>query len=688
MSFDDLYNNFKIVEQEVKGTASSSSSSSSQNVAFVSSSNSTNEVNTAYGVSTANTQVSPASTQVSTASTQVSTANLCDDTVYALLASQPNGSQLVHEDLKQIHEDDLEEMDLKWQLALLSMRTRRFFQKTRRKITINGSDTAGYDKSKVECFNCHKSVNVEETSSKSMLAIDEAGFDWSYMTDDEVPTNMALMAFSDSKIPDKSRKGLGFVSYNAVPPPPIGLFSPPNLDLSYSGLEEFQQPEFEGYGHKPSKSVSEDTSNKVKESPDAPLVEELVSNDNLEKKTVFPTVAKMEFVIPKQQEIPVRKRVKYAEMYRERVVSGNNYIRVNYNYSAKKTHPSAQRNMVLRVVLLGLVTDISKMDKNKGKRTKPKHKIRRVQEIEAEGIFNFNGPTPVVNAVRAKLVNVVKASACWVWRLTKLNSASITLKRHNYVDARGRSKNLMEDMLPLGEEPNKEKLLVKELLKLMCDKKNSVLFTNTGCFHLSPDFKLADESQGLGHVIFKMSNKLVKENLVRGLPSKRFENGQLVLLVLRESNTKASCAGPKWLFDIDVLTKSMSYVPVVAGTNSNDFTGTEESIGAGHSSKETGSSQNNDVSQKDDGIFISQDKYVDEILKKFGFSTMKTTSTPMETSKPLLKDAEVEDVDVHLNSSMIGSLMYLIASRPDIMFDVCACARFQVSHLHAVKSIF
>ncbi|GJU64925.1 putative ribonuclease H-like domain-containing protein [Tanacetum coccineum] len=98
------------------------------------------------------------------------------------------------------------------------------------------------------------------------------------------------------------------------------------------------------------------------------------------------------------------------------------------------------------------------------------------------------------------------------------------------------------------------------------------------------------------------------------------------------------------------------------------------------------------VTQKNDGIFISQDKYVEEILKKFGFSTVKTASTPMETLKPLLKDAEAEDVDVHLYRSMIGSLMYLTASRPDIMFVVCACARFQVtpkvSHLHAVKRIF
>ncbi|GJR81631.1 ribonuclease H-like domain-containing protein [Tanacetum coccineum] len=184
---------------------------------FMSSPNSTNKVNTA------NIQVSPASTQ----------------------------------DHEQIHKDDLEEMDLKWQLALLSMRTRRFFQKTGRKITINGSDTAGYDKSKVYCFNCHKlgyfareckgsrkqdsknwnqdsskrTINVEDTSSKAMLAIDGAGFDWSYMTNDEVPINMALMAFSDS--------------------------------------EEFQQPEFEGYGPKTSKNVSKDTSNEVRESPDA-----------------------------------------------------------------------------------------------------------------------------------------------------------------------------------------------------------------------------------------------------------------------------------------------------------------------------------------------------------------------------------------------------------------------------------
>ncbi|GKG46696.1 hypothetical protein Tco_0501542 [Tanacetum coccineum] len=90
-------------------------------MAFISSPGSTNEVDTA------NIQVSDFSTLVSTASSNDNTANLSDATVYAFLANQPNGSHLVHEDLEQIHEDDIEEIDLKWQLALLSMRAKRYY---------------------------------------------------------------------------------------------------------------------------------------------------------------------------------------------------------------------------------------------------------------------------------------------------------------------------------------------------------------------------------------------------------------------------------------------------------------------------------------------------------------------------------------------------------------------------------
>ncbi|GKD79441.1 hypothetical protein Tco_1342062 [Tanacetum coccineum] len=95
---------------------------------------------------------------------------------------------------------------------------------------------------------------------------------------------------------------------------------------------------------------------------------------------------------------------------------------------------------------------------------------------------------------------------------------------------------------------------------------------------------------------------------------------------------------------------------------------------------------NRQVKQKTDGIDLA------DMLKKFDLASVKTAITPMETKMALTKDEEVDEVDIHLYRSMIGSLMYLTTSRTDIMFAVCACSRFQVtsktSHLNAVKRIF
>ncbi|GJS91024.1 putative ribonuclease H-like domain-containing protein [Tanacetum coccineum] len=874
----------------------------------------------------------------------------------------------------------------------------------------------------------------------------------------------------------------------------------------------------------------------------------------------------MEFVRPKQQEKSVRKLVKYAKMYRsqsprgnqrnwnnqksqqlgsdfvmynkacfvcgsfdhvhancnyhqrERVVSGNNYTRENYSYSAKKTHPSAQRNMVPRVVLIKTslrslntarpvntahpkttvysarpMLHFSKSAQsivkrpyqtktaltNKNSSQKVNTAKGKVYTARPKAVNTTRPNSAVVNAMRANPVNVVKTSTCWVWRPTKLNSALITLKRHNYghpqkqeqgyVDS-GCSRHMTGNMsylssfkeldggyVTFGGGAKGGKITRKGTLKTgnldfedLADE-SQVLFKVPRKNNMySVDMKniipkecltclvvkaTLDESmlwhRRLGHVNFKTINKLVKENLVRGLPSKHFENDQTCVAYLKGKQHKASFVtddysrftwvfflaskdattgilknfiteienlvdkkkgikrefsvartpqqngvaerrnrklienrvlvvkphnktpyelfrgkfdgksdkgfffgyslnskafrvyiirtrkveenlhirfledkpvivgdGPKWLFDIDVLTKSMNYVPVVAGTNSNDLVGKEESIGAGHSSKETRSSQDcilmplwkdgslfysflknasneepqpsSGVEKKDDegvckesgivdqekyenstqgvntvGLSINtepdmfslgdnathanffsgetevdmsnittaypvpstpntrihkdhsldhvigdmqsgvltrrmkkttneqgfinsvwtlvdlplgkraigtkwvyknkkdervakikairlflvyasfkdfvvyqidvksaflygkiekevyvcqplgfedpefpdrvykvekalyglhqapracQDKYVDEILKKFGFSTIKTASTPIETLKLLLKDAEAEDVNVHLYRSIIGSLMYLTSSRPDIIY--------------------
>ncbi|GKF01114.1 hypothetical protein Tco_0028037, partial [Tanacetum coccineum] len=149
MSIDDLYNNLKVYEPEVKGT--SSSSTSTQNMAFVSSNNSgsTNEVvNTAHGVFAVSTQANAAN--------PINVENLSDAVICEFFASQQSSPQLANEDLQQLHPDDLEEMDMRWQMAILAIRARRFLKNTGRKVTINGNKTIGFDKSKVECYNGHK----------------------------------------------------------------------------------------------------------------------------------------------------------------------------------------------------------------------------------------------------------------------------------------------------------------------------------------------------------------------------------------------------------------------------------------------------------------------------------------------------------------------------------------------------
>ncbi|GKF49017.1 hypothetical protein Tco_0142268, partial [Tanacetum coccineum] len=113
------------------------------------STSSTNDANTA------SPQVSAASPNVNAASLQVYTASVNDNTVYAFMVENINGSNVLHQDLEQIHKDDLEAMDLKWQLSLLSVRAKKYFQMIGKNIFINANDTAGYDKSKVECYNCH-----------------------------------------------------------------------------------------------------------------------------------------------------------------------------------------------------------------------------------------------------------------------------------------------------------------------------------------------------------------------------------------------------------------------------------------------------------------------------------------------------------------------------------------------------
>ncbi|GJW71215.1 ribonuclease H-like domain-containing protein [Tanacetum coccineum] len=198
-----------VYKSEIKGK--SSSSSNSQNVAFVSSDNSssTNEtVNTAHSVSAASSK------------DQASTASYVDDVMFSFFSNQSNAPQLDYEDLEQIDADDLEEMDLKWQVAMLTMRVKRFIKKTGRKMDLNDKETVGFDRTKVECYNCHRRGHFArecraprnqgnrnrdaprrnapvDTSTTNALVVQDGigGYDWSFQAEEGI-TNFALMAYT------------------------------------------------------------------------------------------------------------------------------------------------------------------------------------------------------------------------------------------------------------------------------------------------------------------------------------------------------------------------------------------------------------------------------------------------------------------------------------------------------------
>ncbi|GJV69389.1 ribonuclease H-like domain-containing protein [Tanacetum coccineum] len=209
LNFDDLYNNLRVFESDIKGSTASSSSSP-QNVAFVSeNTNSTNEVSTAYCVPNLSGQNSKYEQTSS----------------YSLLANQSSCPQLDHEDLEQIDEYDLEEMDLKWQVAMISMRMKKFYKKTGRKLQFDAKEPVGFDKTKVECYNCHKTGHFarecrikgtqdnrrrdawnsgnkdgsrtgQKEDSKALVTIDGEGVDWTNHSEED--EDYALMACNSS----------------------------------------------------------------------------------------------------------------------------------------------------------------------------------------------------------------------------------------------------------------------------------------------------------------------------------------------------------------------------------------------------------------------------------------------------------------------------------------------------------
>ncbi|GJR51858.1 putative ribonuclease H-like domain-containing protein [Tanacetum coccineum] len=361
----------------------------------------------------------------------------------------------------------------------------------------------------------------------------------------------------------------------------------PTPDLSFTGLEEFTREPVV------IKAVRKNNGALIIKDCVSHSEEEDVHQAKIEKKTVKSIFAKIKFVKPKQQEKTDRKTVDCKRVNQKQFQNiksiQNNANRVNHENFAKNK---------LTLVLKGT----------------------RGNNVNTARL------KAVVNVVKGNHVNVVKASACWVWKpkikvidyVSKHNSASITLKKFDYVDAQGRSKHITGNMSYLTDyeeidegyvafegNPKGGKItrkctiktgnldfenvyFVRELkfnlfcVSQMCDKKNSVLFNDTECIVLSPNFKLIDEIQvllrvprknnmysvdlrnivpkggltclfakatsdeskllhrRLGYLNFKTMNKLDKGNLVRGLPFKLFKNDQTCVAYQKGKQHKAS----------------------------------------------------------------------------------------------------------------------------------------------------
>nr|GEU65144.1 putative ribonuclease H-like domain-containing protein [Tanacetum cinerariifolium] len=494
MSLDDLYNHLKVYESEVQKKLEPNS----QNMAFISSakhSSGNEEVSTA--------SVSTTSTNVPTASANIGVANISQDTACAYIASQSSGSQIKFEDINQIDKDGMEEMDIKWNMALLNMRADRFWKKTKKNIRIQGTDVAGFDKLKVECLNCHKmghfarecraprshdrgrrdnyrqGSKVKEQTPKALIVIDGVGWDWSYMdndeenhaliADEETPTEFALMAKTnaESEIFDNS-----LCSKASLAQVESRLAEHKSRELKY--CEKIRVLEF-----------------KIESSADSSKdLDSLLESQRLDKN---------------------KERLGYSDV----------------------PPPPAQIYSLSKKDMswTGLPECVDDTEND------------NLTKSKTDKVATAKKPPPVntkfSTADMGKKRNAVKALACWIWKPShnttnkgpNSNSVSVMFKKYTYIDTQGRLKHMTGNISYFSDyEPfdggyvsfgqGRCKITGKETIKTgklefenvyfikdlkynlfsvsqICDNKNSVLFTDSECIVLGRAFKLLDDANVL-----------------------------------------------------------------------------------------------------------------------------------------------------------------------------------------------
>ncbi|GKA66243.1 putative ribonuclease H-like domain-containing protein, partial [Tanacetum coccineum] len=649
MDIDDLYNNLKVFEADIKG--SFGSSSNSQNVAFLSAedTSSSNEVNTANGVSTTAGHSSQGQ------------ASYADELMFSFFANQSNIPQLDDEDLEQIDHDDLEEIDLKWQVAMLSIRVKRFYKNTGRKLNFNSKEPVGFDK----------------TKDNALILQDGLGYDWSYMTQDE-PTEFALMSYTssppayqlglesievqiiihqknevvyeekiailefevkdkdnaitrlknqldetlrekddlkakleqfetssknlnkliNSQLSAKDKTGLGYGDqmnendssgselfnsvfdshssdgddnqtndrfkkgdgYHEVPPPFTGNYMPPLANLSFVGLDDSV---YRPTTNKTSASVSKveasvsQTSTISVEMPKAKfvrssevLIEEWFTNAKNEPVKFDKQADKPRMFTqnPKGSDFHEKRMAKKSVLKDMGKGTGHREVRPVWNNAQKINHqnkfvPSAVLTRSERVPV-----SVVKQSSPKSAGSSTSAAQTRISN-EKVNVVRVNG----VNTAAQKAVSVVKgngvtANKDFLTGYQEIDGGFVAFggsTRGGKITGKGKIRTSKLDF--------EDVYFVKELkfnlfsVSQMCDKKNSVLFTETECLVLSPDFMILDESQVLLRVprqnnmySFDLKN-IVPVGDLTCLPSKIFENDHICIACQKGKQHKTSC---------------------------------------------------------------------------------------------------------------------------------------------------
>nr|GEU34655.1 putative reverse transcriptase domain, ribonuclease H-like domain protein [Tanacetum cinerariifolium] len=613
LDIDDLYNNLKVYEVDIKG--SFRSFLNSQNMAFVSaeSTNSTNELNAAYSVSTATGHSSQAQ----------GSSSYADELIFSFFANQSSSPQLDNEDLEKIDQDDLEEMDL------------------------NGrKEPVGFDKTKVQCFNCHRRGHLakdcrsarnsgnmcrdagntgyigrhsgkrhaKEEDEKALVVQDGLGtYDWSYQVEKEA-TDFDLMAFTsnpssssssnseeNSLANDRFKKGEGC---HAVPPSLTGNYMPPKYDLSFAGLDDSI------YKFKISETVTSLTKDK-KDAPETSIA-----------------------CVEKPREDSIIHLIKDCTFHKDRMakksVLPNNVGKEPCHTESRPFWKNVQRiNRQNKFALTAVFTRSRRIPVSA---TKPKV----TASTSAAKPVNIAGPKQSVHfsksrisAVKGNRVTDVKTSAGCVWRprvndidqISKENKWICT--RVDYVDPQGSLKRLGHVNFKTMNKLMKENLirgLPSKIFKndhtcIACQKgKQHKATFNIGCYVLNKALVIKSHNKTpyellngrtprlnfmrLFDCLVTILNTLdllgkfkgkadegflvgysVTSNAFRVFNTKTIKVEENVHIRFLENKPNVAGTGPNWLFDIDSLTNSINYIPVFAGNQTNKNAGPQDTNG-------------------------------------------------------------------------------------------------------------